>query len=282
MKKNTIRIGIMSGRLSKPINNHIQAFPQFSWKQEFEKAHSCGFESLEWVFDLYRNNPILDGDGLNEIKKLSDKYSIRINSVCADYFMEKMLFNVSTYELEKNLGVLKKLIKKCNGLEIDLLEIPLIDSSSLKTKNDKTQLILNLKKSVQYARDNNVNIILETDLPPKEFRDLIQEFNHPNIYANYDTGNSASLGYNVKEELEILSPWIKNVHIKDRFYQGNTTPLGTGDTNFDLFFQTLSKINYHGDLIIQGAREHNDPKITPEVTCTKYLKFVKNYVHKYL
>ena len=65
----------------------------------------------------------------------------------------------------------------------------------------------------------------------------------------------------------------------DRLLHGKTVDLGTGDTNFDLFFSELQKINYKGELIIQGAR--NDSQEKPEITCKKYLDFVKQYLHKH-
>ena len=282
MQKKRNRIGIMSGRLSLPIGKQIQAFPQYSWKEEFAKASNYGFELIEWIFDLYEKNPILDDIGIKEIKSLSQKYEIRVNSICADYFMEKMLFNVTNFELEQNLKVLKELIKKCYELEIEILEIPLVDSSSLKNKNTEEQLVINLQKILPICEENNVKLTLETDLPPHSFKELLSRFNTANIKANYDTGNSAASGYDLKEELTILSPWIANIHIKDRKLHGDTVPLGTGDTNFDMFFSTIRQINYNGDLIIQGAREFNDLGVKPEVTCRKYLLFVKQYVDKYL
>ena len=53
--------------------------------------------------------------------------------------------------------------------------------------------------------------------------------------ANYDIGNSTAKNYDTEFELEILKPWIVNVHIKDRNIGGYTMPLGQGDVNFDLF-----------------------------------------------
>ena len=100
--------------------------------------------------------------------------------------------------------------------------------------------------------------------------------------ANYDVGNSTSNGFDVKLELELLKPWIVNIHIKDRKKFGNTVSLGTGNTNFDRFFSNLQKIGYDGDLIIQGAREDLlDHSVKPEDTCKGYLDFVRHYLHKY-
>ena len=277
MKKNPIKIGIMNGRLSSQVNNEIQSFP-ITWKDEFHKAKNNGFNSIEWVFDL-NPSPILQTDGLEEMKSLSKKYDIEISSVCADYFMQKMLFNVSDNDLEKNLIILKKIIQQCSKLGIKILEIPFVDSSSLKTQSNIDQIVSNLQRIIDFAISHNVKITFETDLPPNEFVNFLKKFDH-RIGANYDTGNSAALGYDPKDELKLLEPWLSNIHIKDRIYGGNTVPLGVGDTNFDSFFSTLGKINYNGQLIIQGAME-DEKMIKPENTCKKYLEFVKSYVDKY-
>lgn len=281
MKSTRNRIGIMEGRLSRPMGNEIQTFPKHSWKNEFGKAKRCGFNVIEWVFDLYEKNPILSDDGIKEIKTLSKKYNVKINSVCADYFMKNKLFNVTNSVLGKNLEILRKIIKQCRKLDIRILDLPFVDSSSIRNKIYQNQVLSNLQKVIHLAEENNVIIALETDLPPKIFKNFLIRFNHPNIKANYDIGNSVSLGYDTKEELEMLGPWIANVHVKDRIYHGESVPLGTGNVNFDLFFSSLAKINYSDDLIIQGAREDNS-MIEPELTCKKYFKFVKRYVDRYM
>ena len=99
-----------------------------------------------------------------------------------------------------------------------------------------------------------------------------------NIVINYDTGNSASLGFNSKEELTMTGKYIKNIHIKDRKLHGGTVPFGQGDVNFDLFFSTLNDIEYKGDLILQGARVENE---NPEITITKYRDFILKYIERY-
>jgi len=274
------KIGIMQGRLSEMYENKIQSFPSQSWKEEFKIASKYGFEIIELIFDEIQPNPLLSNEGIVEIKQLMEKNNISINAICADYFMTKKLFNESQLELEKNIEIIKKLIMQANKLEISIIEIPLVDSSSLKTDENKKEIINNFNKILPFAEKNNVTITLETDLNPYDFKKFLIEFNHPCVMANYDSGNSASLGYNSGEELVELKKWIKNVHVKDRKFQGITVPFGTGDTDFDLFFSSLSKINYSDDLIIQGARFENKA-ITPEVTCQIYQEFIKQNVDKY-
>jgi sugar phosphate isomerase/epimerase len=191
--------------------------------------------------------------------------------------MEKKFFNETTFQIEKNLNVLEKLIKNCNKIGIPILEIPFVDSSSILTLEHEKVIVENLNKVSSLAQDCGLAIALETDLPPVRFKNFLDNLDPLVFFANYDTGNSAALGYDVKEEIETLSNKIKNIHIKDRLH-GKTVPLGTGAVNFDLFFSNLKRINYNGDLIIQGAREIDH---SPTETCKKYLKFVKQYVDKY-
>lgn len=274
------KIGIMQGRLVKQYKNKIQSFPMNNWKKEFELANECDLKIIEWIFDENHPNPIMTNSGIKEIKQLMEKNEIEINTICADYFMVKKLFNESRIDIEKNIETLKKLIIQANKLEISMIEIPLVDSSSLKNNKNEEQVRNNLEQVILIAEQNNITIVLETDLNPQNFDKFLTKFEHKNIMANYDSGNSASLGYDVKEELIILKKWIKNVHVKDRIFNGGTVQFGTGDTKFEEFFSMLSKINYSGDLIIQGARD-SESKLKPKQTCQLYQKFVKQYVDKY-
>ncbi len=268
----------MIGRLSEKIGNSIQAFPTKSWKQEFEIASKCNFDVIEWILDS-NENPIMNNDGINEMKYFSKKYDIKINSICCDNFMEKQLFGISKFELEKNLKLLQYVIEICNKLEIKYLEIPLVDFASIKLKKDEDEFINNMKKIIPLLEKNNVWLTIESDLEPVRFKEFLLKFDNTNVVANYDTGNSASLGYNSEEELKILGNLIKNIHIKDRMFNGSTVELGKGDTNFENFFKSFSKIEYSGDLILQGSRL--DEILSPEETCIRYKKFIKQYVDKY-
>lgn len=266
----------MSGRLSPIINDEIQAFPTHNWKQEFQLANKAEFTVIEWVFDL-NPNPILSKSGLEEMKELSNKFNISLNSICCDYFMERPLFDVSSENLEKNLDVLKNLISSCSYLGINLIEIPLVDQTSLKNDEQKLQFTEAINRIIPSLEDET-RIVLETDLPPTEFNDFLKNFDNSKVGANYDTGNSASLGYDILDEFEAIGDKIVNIHIKDRLFHGKTVPFGMGNTDFEKFFSELSKLNYEGDLIIQGAR--NDSYEEPVETCKKYINFVKQYLDK--
>ena len=61
---------------------------------------------------------------------------------------------------------------------------------------------------------------------------FIENFDKRLFGINYDSGNSASLGYNIDDEFKIYGKYIKNIHIKDRLYKGKTIRLGEGNVNF--------------------------------------------------
>ena len=266
----------MQGRLSQQLGQKIQEFPIEFWKEEFIAARDVGFDSIEWVFDSI-NNPILRDDVLIEIIKVSSKNNISINSIIADFFMEHSLIKESNSE--ENFKILKKLIENAHKLKIKIIEIPFVDSSSLKSYEDIENLEEKIRKIIPFLERYNIMIVLETDLDPSSFAQLLDRINHRLVQANYDSGNSASLGYVPKEEFDYLGKSIKNVHIKDRLLNSGTVPLGSGNVDFDLLFKLLKKIEYDGDLIIQGARKTN---ISPKDTCKEYFYFVKQYVDKYL
>jgi len=272
MKNN---IGIMQGRLSEQKGVKIQEFPKDTWKMEFRLAKNLGFDVIEWIFDS-KDNPILQDNMLDDISETIKEEGIRVNSVIADFFMENYL---TKNKAKENLEILKKLIINSHKIGIKIIEIPFVDSSSLNTDDEIKTLEMMLKEVFSVLEENKMKIGLETDLNPKDVADLLDRIGNPNIKANYDSGNSAALGYDMYEEFELFGNSIINIHVKDRIFQGNTVPLGTGDVNFDSFFKLIKKSGYEGDIIIQGARIKNE---SPEDTCKKYIKFVKQYVDKYL
>jgi L-ribulose-5-phosphate 3-epimerase len=77
---------------------------------------------------------------------------------------------------------------------------------------------------------------------------------HPLLKANYDSGNSSSLGYAPREEFASYGEQVGSVHIKDRLLGASTVKLGTGDADFPALAESLRKVAYKGDFILQVAR----------------------------
>jgi len=249
-------IGIMQGRLLPPVDNRIQCFPRDSWTKEFALAAQAGLDSIEWIYDLYGAdiNPLSTDAGIDKMRALSAQHGVKVFSVCADYFMDRPLMRANASELEERLSTLAWLMHRCRRLSINRLVLPFVDSSRIDTDAEIDSVVLTLKRALRMANETGIEIHLETSLPPSKFAELLAKFPHPMLKVNYDSGNSASLGYNPYDEFACYGMRVGSVHIKDRILRGNTVPLGKGDGNFVALFDCLRNIGYSGDFILQTAR----------------------------
>ena len=69
-------------------------------------------------------------------------------------------------------------------------------------------------------------------------------------------GNSASLNFDPIQEFKEYGKYIKNIHLKKTEKNlEKTVPFGQGNTNFKLIFNLCKKINFKGNMILQGARK---------------------------
>ena len=254
--------GIMQGRLLPKYLGNYQSHPVDYWKDEFYLASSFGFDCIEFIldFDEVNKNPLMSESGLENILRHSKKHNILIKSVCADYFMVSPIFIKEITIKRQNFKTLKKLIRNSKIIGVKDIIIPLVDTSSVLNNNSNKNAAKHFLQEIIDDFDNlDINICLETDLPPKEFHDYVISINRPQIRINYDTGNSASLGYNFYDEFESYGNLITNIHIKDRKFGQGSIQIGLGDCDFKNFFQYLSIKKFNGIFIMQAYRDDDGP-----------------------
>ena len=249
----TNRIGIMQGRLSPPYHGRIQAFPVNTWQEEFPLAQEAQLAYIEWIYEEEFPNPLQSDEGITHIQDLEKRFGVSVRSVCADYYMKQRL--VTSDGMPVHIEHLQWLIGQVSKLKGRYIVLPFVDTSSLKSVQEQEGLLQVLRTVLPQLEQTQVELHLETDLPPKQLALLLETVHHPLIRANYDMGNSASLGYDPNEELTLLSPWLGSVHVKDRLLGGGTVKLGTGHTNFVTCFRLFHQIGYQGTFILQVARE---------------------------
>ncbi len=249
-------LGIMQGRLSPPLRGRIQAFPAGTWQGEFARASEAGLRAIEWIYDVEDadTNPIGDAAGLEEMRLLSKKYGIEVQSLCADYFMAFPLVRATEAEWDSRLRKMEWLLGQCRLAGVRHVVLPFVDNSRIDSSQDRLD-VLRLFKGLKDSLDRlDLQIHLETSLGPEEFRSLVEEIGHPRVRVNYDSGNSASLGYAAEKEWGAYGNLIGSVHIKDRLKGAGTVPLGSGDADFPALSRCLKKFDYQGRFILQVAR----------------------------
>ena len=250
------RIAIMQGRLQPPQGGLFQCFPRDCWREEFSKAAAAGLDAIEWIYDLQGAdvNPLATESGIAEMQALARQHHIGVVSVCADYFMDRPLVTASPATFAELSGHLAWLLNRCRLAGITRIVLPFVDASRIETPAQEAQVIGMLRDVLPQAAGAGVELHLETSLAPEEFAALLAQLPHPLLRANYDSGNSSSLGYDVACELAAYGPRIGSVHIKDRVRGGGTVPLGQGQADIPALLSGLAAIPYHGDFVLQVAR----------------------------
>src|SRR5207248_2743407 len=107
----------------------------------------------------------------------------------------------SSEERQVRLRRLFWLISRCEQIGINRVVLPFVDNSAILTQAEKEDVIPMVAEALAFAASSGVEIHLETSLAPREFASVLGKLSNSNLFVNYDTGNSASLRYNVREEL---------------------------------------------------------------------------------
>jgi hypothetical protein len=252
-----MKLGIIQGRLSPPINDQIQEFPVNDWEMEFNIIHQLNLKHIEWVVTKESfNNKIFNLD----IKK----YSKLISCLCCDNIIDENITSIDF--LNENLKPI------CDwGLRnnINKINIPLLEKSQI-TNDNKEILFQTLKQFSLFYPEIEFHFECESDI--EICLELVKK--SKNFFLIYDTGNITSMGFDHKEWITKGFNFIKNVHLKDRKINPVKTvyPL-TGNTNFKLIFDLLRKKNYNGLFTIQTARGETGKEIQ---TIKKHKKIFEN------
>jgi L-ribulose-5-phosphate 3-epimerase len=250
------RIGIMQGRLVAPENDRIQCFPRADWAREFELAAQAGLHCIEWIYDLHGAdaNPLATDEGVGRVVSLSRLHGIGVLSLCADYFMERPLVRSGASVAAERLATLEWLLGRGQLLGISRMVLPFVDASSIDTDQDRDDICAALTHVLPAAERSGIEIHLETSLDPERLAALLARIPHPLVKVNYDSGNSAALGYDPRDEFAAYGRRVGSVHVKDRVLGGGTVPLGAGNTDFAVLAKCLRETGYRGDFVLQAAR----------------------------
>lgn len=262
----------MQGRLLPVFKSNYQAHPVGHWESEFKIARDLGLSNIEFILDayLYNENPLLSDRGIQKIKENIKSSQVGVKSICTDIFMTWPLNNLKESEENYFHNLICKLI--INASEIGVLDIvfPFVDNSSLKNENEMDFVVSFLDRFEELCVARNINLSLETDLKPSEFLRFLKKFKNTKIRVNYDSGNSASNGYKLEEELKLYGNLISNIHIKDRIFNGGPVPLGAGVAELKGIKEFIFK-GFEGIVSFQAFRNEE-----PIKTFKKQFEFFKN------
>lgn len=250
------RIGFMQGRLSPLVDGKIQAFPVLHWREEFPLAGKLGLSLMEWTLDHegLAGNPFVTRDGQKEVRELCGQWNIAIPSVTGDCFMQAPFWKAEAGNQACLLDEFRVVLEGCAALGVHLVVVPVVDNGRLENLEQEQILREGLKALEPEMELAEVGVVFESDYAPQALANFMNRFPPSRYGINYDIGNSAALGGNVREEFAAYGGRVLNVHVKDRALGGGTTPLGAGVADFPSVFNELRLSAYSGNLILQTAR----------------------------
>lgn len=229
-----------------------QAFPTNLWKQEFILARERQLQHIEWVVDSpqFSHNPILSNP--TSIQEQIDRTGVNVISVCADFLMDAPL----DLDVPESWKPFNLLLDSMEILDVRLLVVPCVDQSSLSSQASLRRLSRAVREVGERLSQTEIRVALETDLAPKPFGQLMDELDPSVFGVNYDIGNSASLGFDPREEFEMYGSRINLVHVKDRQLHGGSVQLGMGATDFRAVLSGLLELRFNGPVTLQCFRDY--------------------------
>ena len=257
------KIGVMQGRLLPKYQGRYQAHPIGYWEDEFEIAASLGVDLIEFILDYndYEENPLMSASGCKKIKDIVNQSGVKVKTVCADYFMDAPLHSTDLNVATLSAAVLRELIINSRTIGVTDIVLPLVDHSSVRDLESQDLFIRAIEPFFSYLDEQNMNLNLETDLDPTAFKNLLNQIDSDRVTVNYDTGNSAGLGYDPEQEFAAYGDRITDIHIKDRVKNGFSVCLGQGSADFTKIFKCVQNYGYSGPFIMQAFRDDDGLEI---------------------
>lgn len=255
------QIGFMQGRLSTVPVGVYQRYPE-SYSKELSVAAASGFLKVEWIIDSYSRsfNPLLNPELFPSLSDSLRLNGVSVSSICADILLDS--FSDLSAQITEWTSLLKTIISSASTLNIPVIVIPIIEHLSVSHNNDYNFLFSALDSVYELCHNSGIKLALELDLPPAEVRTLLSQTDTSVVGINYDIGNSAALGYPIREELDAYSHHILDIHIKDRLLGGPPVLLGSGNADLPYLAQYLLSSKYSNVITLQAFRLPHDFNLT--------------------
>lgn len=252
------RIGMMQGRLVPSYDDRIQCFPRDDWDEDFRRVAQTGFETLEWVYDHHdaASNPLSTDHGLQTVARLARQLELPVASLCAHCFVEQPLLADRSPGAANSVALFEQIVSRAIRLGVHRIVLPIEDTENRLASEPAARngLVDVLRRLGDTAAPHRVTIAVEAGLAPHDLAELLRPLPVATFGINYDTGNSAGLGYDPVEEFAAYGGRIVSVHIKDKKRNGGTVALGSGDAPFALIAGLLNQYEFRGDIVLEVAR----------------------------
>lgn len=231
----------------------------------------------------------LSNEQVSMIKDEFKKYNMTISSLCA----EVGGFNIADIdEVEKRIEAVKTCVDNANKLNCNMIQLHFgvinfskDDARYVGNQNEKEgrqgdpkeNFIRAIKEIDAYCVAKKVKVAQETG-PEQGY--LLARFIKDNglkaVFVNFDAANLVMYNFDEIKSLEQLKDYVIQVHLKDGLRDTVKTGyvetgFGHGDVRWNELIDTLRKIKFKGNLIIEREIDHDYIE-----GITDSVKFIKN------
>lgn len=243
-----IRKGILLGMLPRAL----------SFKQRFELARECGFESMEC-------GTVDDPAEAEEIRKASEQTGFPVHSVMnRDHWQ----YPLSSPKPEVVARSVKGMITSLDNAKLwgaqTVLLVPAVVTAEIGYKQAWERSVAEIRKLIPEAARRKVVIGVENVwnkflTSPIEFASYVDQFKSPWVRAYFDVGNVALYDFS-QDWIRTLGPRIVKVHLKDFSFRrdqqikknvADWPNLLDGDLNWKEIHAALREIGYKGDATVE-------------------------------
>jgi sugar phosphate isomerase/epimerase len=166
---------------------------------------------------------------------------VAVASICADYFVDYKILRASAPDRRRHLQVLTMLIERAAQLNASVIVLPFLGAGEPRDDVDDAALLESLKDPIVLAHASGITLAVESNVPAGRYRSLIEQAHSPGLSICFDTGNRAAAGLDILEDILLLRPYVREVHIKDRLPNGPNVPLGQGAAPLRAFLDVVRR-----------------------------------------
>lgn len=215
----------------------------------YKLAVEVGFKSMEV-------RTASDDAEARQINDAAQQAGLRIHSVMNQSHWKFPLSSPLGSDVDACVEGIRASLRQAELFEADaVLLVPAVVRSDTTYEQAWVRSQSEIRKLIPLAEKHDVMIAIEDVwnkflLTARDFRQYIDEFNHPLVQAYFDVGNIVH--YAVPEHwIRELGSRIVKVHLKDYSRRDGFVNLGDGDVDWPAVKQAFAEVGYNGEATVE-------------------------------
>jgi L-ribulose-5-phosphate 3-epimerase len=247
-----MKYGVMEGFRMHSSQTEYGLNPDGDRTSIFPKARELGFHGVELGIGLnYREDSLWTGRGeaRQAIKLEARRTGVEAASICLHLLNYDEHSPASGNAEHRKAGreIIRNAVEACAHIGASVILVPFFGTAALKSEKQTQRLIDEMKGLSPVAEERGVCLALETSLEAPQLVRVIESIGSDHVKAYFDTGNTASKGFDVAREITALGGLIAQVHVKDH----PSRTLGEGSIEFSGVIAALEDAGFDGYLVLE-------------------------------